>query len=58
MKGRKYMKLQILIPQYKEINEIIKPLFDNIEIQQNIDLKNDVGVIIKFDKDEIEELDE
>lgn len=40
------MKLQILIPQYKETDEIIKNLLDSIEIQQNIDLKNDVGVII------------
>lgn len=40
------MKLQILVPQYKETNEIIKPLLDSIEVQQNVDLKNDVGVII------------
>jgi glycosyltransferase involved in cell wall biosynthesis len=43
------MKLQILIPQYKETEEVIKPLLDSIEIQQNIDLKNDVGVIIVND---------
>lgn len=43
------MKLQILIPQYKETQEIIKPLLDSIEIQQNVDLKNDVGVIIVND---------
>ncbi len=43
------MKLQILIPQYKETNEIIKPLLDSIEIQQNVDLKNEVGVIIVND---------
>ena len=43
------MKLQILIPQYKETEEIIKPLLDSIEIQQNIDLKNEVGVIIVND---------
>jgi glycosyltransferase involved in cell wall biosynthesis len=42
-------KLQILIPQYEETNEIIKPLLDSIEIQQNVDLKNDVGVIIVND---------
>ena len=40
------MKLQILVPQYKETDDIIKPLLDSIEIQQNVDLKNDVGVII------------
>jgi glycosyltransferase involved in cell wall biosynthesis len=43
------MKLQILIPQYKETDEIIKPLLDSIEVQQNVDLKNDVGVIIVND---------
>lgn len=42
-------KLQILIPQYKETEDIIKPLLDSIEVQQNIDLKNDVGVIIVND---------
>ena len=40
------MKLQILIPQYKETDAIVKPLLDSIEIQQNVDLKNEVGVII------------
>lgn len=43
------MKLQILVPQYKETNEIIKPLLDSIEVQQNVDLKNEVGVIIVND---------
>lgn len=43
------MKLQILIPQYKETEEIIKPLLDSIEIQQNVDLANDVGAIIVND---------
>lgn len=43
------MKLQILVPQYKETNEIIKPLLDSIEVQQNVDLKNDIGVIIVND---------
>lgn len=43
------MKLQILIPQYKETEDIIKPLLDSIEIQQNVDLVNDVGVIIVND---------
>lgn len=46
-------KLQILIPQYKETENIIKPLLDSIEIQQNIDLKNDVGVIIVNDGTDI-----
>ena len=47
------MKLQILIPQYKETEDIIKPLLDSIEIQQNIDLVNDVGVIIVNDGTDI-----
>lgn len=39
------MKLQILIPQYKETNEVIKPLLDSIALQQSIDM-NEIGVII------------
>ena len=42
------MKLQILVPQYKESNEVIKPLLDSIAIQQSIDFK-DVGVVIVSD---------
>ena len=47
------MKLQILIPQYEETDEIIKPLLDSISIQQNIDFK-DVGVIIANDGSDIQ----
>ena len=43
------MKLQILVPQYKETEEIIRPLLDSIAIQQNVDLKSEVGVIIVND---------
>lgn len=39
------MKLQILIPQYKETDEIIKPLLDSIALQQRVDF-NEIGVII------------
>ena len=39
------MKLQILIPQYKETDEVIKPLLDSIAIQQSIAM-NEIGVII------------
>lgn len=39
------MKLQILVPQYKETEEIIKPLLDSIAIQQNVDF-NEIGVVI------------
>ena len=43
------MRLQILVPQYNETEQVIKPLLDSIEVQQNIDLANDVGVIIVND---------
>lgn len=42
-------KLQILVPQWNETEEIVKPLLDSIAIQQSVDLKNDVGVIIVND---------
>lgn len=42
-------KLQILVPQYKETENIVKPLLDSIEVQQNINLKEDIGVIIVND---------
>ena len=47
------MKFQILIPQYQETEEVIKPLLDSIEVQQNVDLKKDVGVIICNDGSDI-----
>lgn len=47
------MRLQILIPQYKETEEVIKPLLDSIAIQQNVDLKNEVGVIIANDGSDV-----
>lgn len=39
------MKLDILIPQYKETDLILKPLLDSIAIQQNINFDN-IGIII------------
>lgn len=42
-------KLQILVPQYMETEEIIRPLLDSIEIQQGINLAEDIGVIIVND---------
>lgn len=39
------MKLQILVPQYKETDDIVKPLLDSIALQQNVDF-DEVGVII------------
>ena len=46
------MKLQILVPQYKETDDIIKPLLDSIAIQQNVDM-DDVGVIITNDGSDV-----
>lgn len=43
------MKLQILVPKYNETKKDIKPLLDSIALQQNVDLKNDIGVIIVDD---------
>lgn len=41
-------KLSICIPQYKETDEVVKPLLDSIALQQNIDFK-DIEVIITND---------
>ena len=46
------MKLQILVPQYKETDEVIKPLLDSIAIQQNVDMK-EIGVIICNDGSDV-----
>ena len=46
------MKLQILIPQYNESDEVVKPLLDSIALQQNIDFK-EIGVIIVNDGSDI-----
>ena len=51
------MKLQILVPHYKEIAEVIKPLLDSIAIQQNVDF-SEIGVIICHDGDEAKDFDE
>lgn len=50
-------KLEILIPQYEETDEIIKPLLDSIAIQQNVDF-NELGVIITNDGTDIHLSDE
>ena len=42
-------KLDILIPQYKEDDTIVKNLLDSIALQQGVDLKKEVGVIIVND---------
>ena len=50
------MKLQILVPHYKETACVIRPLLDSIEIQQNIDF-SEVGVIICHDGEESEDFE-
>ena len=45
-------KLQFLVPQYNETENILKPLLDSIEVQQNIDME-DIGVIIVNDGSDI-----
>jgi len=39
-------KLEILIPQYNETEEVLEPLLKSIELQQQVDVEHDVGVII------------
>lgn len=46
------MKLQVLIPQYRETDEIIKPLLDSIALQQNVDF-GQVGVVICNDGSDV-----
>ena len=52
------MKLQILVPQYKETDDIVKNLLDSIQIQQSVDLENEVGVIIVNDGTDVKLSDE
>jgi len=40
--------LDILVPQYKETEDILKPLLDSIAIQQNVNF-DEIGVIIVND---------
>ena len=47
------MKLQILVPQYKETDAVVKPLLDILAIQQNVNLKKDIGVIIVNDGSDV-----
>lgn len=46
------MKLQILVPQYKETDEVIKPLLDSIAIQQSVDF-SEIGIIICNDGSDV-----
>lgn len=51
------MKLQILVPQYKETDEIVKPLLDSIAIQQNVPF-DEIGVVICNDGSDVYLTDE
>lgn len=51
------MKLQFLIPQYKETDQILKPLLDSIAIQQNVDFSK-IGAIICNDGTDVHLSDE
>lgn len=46
------VKLQILIPQYNEDDNKIKPLLDSIAMQQDIDF-NDIEIIIGNDGSDV-----
>lgn len=46
------MKLQLLVPQYKETDDVVKNLLDSIALQQNIDF-NEIGVIICNDGSDV-----
>lgn len=49
------MKLDVLIPHYKEKEEEVAPLLDSIAIQQNVNM-DDIGVIICHDGEESPDL--
>ena len=46
------MRFQVLVPQYKETDEVIKPLLDSIAIQQNVPFE-EIGVIICNDGSDV-----
>lgn len=46
------MKLQFLIPQFNEPDEVVKPLLDSISIQQNVDF-SEIGAIICNDGSDV-----
>ena len=46
------MKLQILIPQYKETDDVVKPLLDSIALQQNVPF-GEIGVILCNDGSDV-----
>lgn len=46
------MKLQILVPQYKETDDVIKPLLDSIALQQSVSF-DEIGMIICNDGSDV-----
>lgn len=50
------MKIQILVPHYKEPEEVIKPLLESIALQQSVPM-NEIGVIICHDGPESKDLE-
>lgn len=57
MWSKNEMKLQVLIPQYKETDEVVKPLLDSIALQQCVDF-SEIGVIICNDGSDVPLSDE
>ena len=47
------MRLQFLIPQFNETNEVMRPMLESISAQQGVDLKKDIEVIIGNDGSDI-----
>ena len=47
------MKLQLLIPQFNETDEVMRPMLESIGTQQGVDLKNDIEVLIGNDGSDI-----
>ena len=43
------MKLQLLIPQFNETDEVMRPMLESISTQQGVDLKNEIEVLIGND---------
>ena len=46
------MKLQLLIPQFNENDDVVSPMLSSIKTQQGINLKNDIEVLIGNDGSE------
>ena len=47
------MKLQLLIPQFNETDDVMRPMLESIATQQGVDLNRDIEVIIGNDGSDI-----